>query len=146
LGGALTDGVLIRALREEPTHRPVDAVPLAQLLKQDGAENRHALTPTLGMGDPKLQPGGVNIGDLDMLCLGEAESASEDGHKEDAGEGIPFGPHGDQPFDLLDAEHPRRLELAGGALDANEVGLDVLPEHPMVEGADRIDRQVDRGG
>jgi len=39
------------------------------------------------MGDPKLHPGGVNIGDLDMGCLGEAQTASEDGHE------CPFGKH-----------------------------------------------------
>ena len=146
LGGDLADGVLIRPLRKEPPDRPVDPVPLAQFAEQDRTQDRHPLASALGMGNPQLHPRSVNVADLNVGCLGEAQTASEDRHEEDAPEGIPFGPHGDQPFDLFDAEHPRRLGLTGRTLDADQVRLDVLSEQPVVEGPKRIDCQVDLGG
>ena len=80
-----------------------------------------------------------------MGGFGEPQAAPEDRHEEDPTERVAFRPHREKSFDLLGAQNGRGLDHSLRSLDADEVGFDVQSEHPVVEGPQRVDRQVDRG-
>ena len=88
----------------------------------------------------------VQVFDLDMGGLGQAQAAAIDGHQEGAGAQIAVGADGEQTFDLGDAEGARDAGLALGPLDVAQEGFDVLVEQPAVKGAQGIECNIDSGG
>jgi len=86
LGRPLAQRRLVGSLGEEPPGRPVDAVPGAEFDQQVVAERDHAHASALGMADPELMTGRVDVLDLDMGGFGEPQAASVDGHEEGPGQ------------------------------------------------------------
>lgn len=144
--GVLADGLLIVALGKQPADRPVHPVPLAEFAHERGAEDSESYAPSLGMGDTQLKPRGVDVADLHMRGLGKSETTAKHGHEEDAREWIARGADGDESLDLTRTENPRGLNFSSGTLDAPKQGFDLTPQEPSVEGAKRVDGQIDGGG
>ena len=109
-------------------------------------EQRQALTASFGVGNAQLKAGRIDVLDLEVSGLGEAQAAAEDGHEEDAGQGIVGGADGDQALDLLDAQDAGRLGEAGRAFDADEQRFEVLAQQAVEEGPQGVDGEVDGGG
>jgi hypothetical protein len=145
LCGALADGRLILALGEEPLGGTMNLVPGPQFLKEILAEGNHALTSALGIGDAQLEARGVDVLNPDMSGLGEPESASIDGHEEGPGERVAIGADGEKTLDLVGTEDPWRLGVTSGPFDAGEERLDLTAEMATVEGAERVDGEIDGG-
>lgn len=146
LRGSLADRVLIVSLGEDPADRPMHSIPPAQLDEQGLAHDRDALASALGMGDAQLEPGCIDVLDLEMSSLGEAQAAAEDGHEKDAAQGITGGADGDQALDLLGAIDAGWLGFARGTFDPGQERLEVLAEQTVVEGAQGVDGDIDGGG
>jgi len=101
--------------------------------------------PPLGWDKAQLEAGPIDVGDLEVGGLGEAEPAAEDGHEKDTGERIASGADADEALNLLGGEDTRRLDATWRALDPLQEWFDVASEQAAVEGAQGIDGEVDRG-
>lgn len=81
-----------------------------------------------------------------MRGLGKSETTAKHGHEKDAREWIARGANGDESLDLTRTENPRGLNFSSGTLDAPKQGFNLTTQEPSVEGANRVDGQIDGGG
>ena len=80
-----------------------------------------------------------------MSGLGESEAAAVNGHEEGAGERVAIGADGEKSLDLVGTEDTWRLGVTSGTFDAGEERLDLTAEMATVEGAERVDGEIDGG-
>src|SRR5438046_10302592 len=95
------------------------------------------------MRNQQPMPGAVEIFDLDVRGLRQAQAATINATQECASAQVALGADGQKLFDLAHAVEARYPRRAAGTLDAMEQRFDILLEHPAVKGAYRVDGQVD---
>jgi hypothetical protein len=97
------------------------------------------------MRDQQAVAGTVQVFELDMGAFRQAQAAPVDAAQESASAQVALGADGQEPFDFGHAVDPRGAGWAAGPFDPMEQRLDVLLEEFAVEGAHRVDGQVNRG-
>jgi hypothetical protein len=97
------------------------------------------------MRDQQAMAGAIEVLDLDMGRFGQAQAPAIDATQERASPEVALGADAQELGDFAHAIDPGRTGGAAGALDAMEQRFDVLLQELAVEGAHRVDGQVDGG-
>jgi hypothetical protein len=145
LAGGFVDGRQRFGARKEEDLGAGLAVVVAEHRQQVVAEQGVALPAALGMGDQQPMADAIQVLDLDVGGLGEAQAATIDATEEGPGAQIALGADGQELFDFGHAVEPRSQGGAAGTLDLVQERLDLALKQSPVERTHGVDGQVDGG-
>src|SRR5690242_11069486 len=129
LAGAFVDRHQWLDAREQKAPGASLAVIVAQHDQKVVAQQRVALTTSFGMGNQQPMARAVQVLDLDVRGLRQAQATAIDATQESASAQVALGADGQELFDLAHAVEPWHAGGAAGPLDAVQERFDVLLEH-----------------
>src|ERR1035438_10460829 len=145
LAGGFVDGLQRFGARKEEDLGVGLAVVVAEQRQQVVAEQGVALVVAFGMGDQQPMADAVQVLDLDVGGLREAQAAAIDATKEGPSAQVALGADGQELFDFGHAVEPRDQGGAAGTLDLVQERLNLALEQAAVERTHGVDGQVDGG-